>query len=130
MNERRTFLKKLLALGALAAGGGVQAERPAKARPVVLRAAVRGHRYHDGPRVVHRLAPGDALRLVREPENEHDDSAVAVHWNGAQLGYLPREQNGVVATLLDQGVPLEAHLVKVDAAHAWEPCALEVRLAA
>jgi len=79
---------------------------------------------------VHRLVPGDALRLVREPENEHDDSAVAVHWNSAQLGYLPREQNGVVATLLDQGVPLEAHLVKVDAAHAWEPCALEVRLAA
>ena len=130
MNERRSFLKKLLALGALAAGGGVQAERPAKARPVVLRAAVRGHRYHDGPRVVHRLAPGDALRLVREPENEHDDSAVAVHWGRAQLGYLPRENNHVVATLLDQGVPLEAHLVKVDAAHAWEPCTLEVRLAA
>lgn len=130
MNERRSFLKKLLALGALAAGGGVQAERPPTARPVLLRAAVRGHRYHDGPRVVHQLAPGDALRLVREPENEHDDQAVAVHWGRAQLGYLPREHNHVVATLLEQGVPLEAHLVKVDAAHAWEPCELEVRLAA
>ena len=130
MNERRTFLKGLLALGAVAAGGGLKAEPLAKARPVVLRAAVRGHRYHDGPRVVHRLAPGDALHLVREPENEHDDSAVAVHWNGAQLGYLPREQNQVVATLLDQGVQLEAQLVQVDPAREWDACALEVRLAA
>lgn len=130
MNERRSFLKNLLALGALAAGGGLPAEGRAKAGPVLLRAPVRGHRYHDGPRVVHHLVPGAALRLVREPENEHDDQAVAVHWNGAQLGYLPRENNHVVATLLDQGVPLEARLVEVDPERAWDVCALEVRLAA
>jgi hypothetical protein len=130
MHERRSFLKGLLALGALAAGGGLEAERPAAARPLVLRAAVRGHRYHAGPRVLHRLAPGDALHLVREPLNAYDENAVAVHWNGAQLGYLPREHNQVVATLLDQGVPLEARLVQVDAGEAWEPCEVEVRLAA
>ena len=37
--------------------------------------------------------PGRRLALVREPENEHDPSAVAI-WNEertAQAGYVPRE---------------------------------------
>jgi hypothetical protein len=37
--------------------------------------------------------PGRRLRLVAEPENEHDENAVAI-WNdeqGLQAGYVPRD---------------------------------------
>ena len=37
--------------------------------------------------------PGQALALIREPENEHDPNAVAI-WNAErtlQLGYVPRD---------------------------------------
>ena len=66
--------------------------------PVLLRVTLRGHCYHDGPHVMDQLRVGDGLQLVREPENDFDEHAVAVHWKGAHLGYLPREHNRVVAS--------------------------------
>jgi hypothetical protein len=130
MMKRSAFLKGLLAQGAwmgLQRGDGPEA--PASGA-VLLRATLRGHRYHDGPHVLDRLRVGDALQLVREPENDFDEHAVAVHWKGAHLGYLPREHNRVVANLLDQGVGLRAELVMLrDVEHA-APCVAEVRWAA
>jgi hypothetical protein len=44
-----------------------------------------------------RLRPGDRLRLVREPGNEHDPDAVAVYSGTMHLGYIPRGPNRDVA---------------------------------
>jgi hypothetical protein len=40
--------------------------------------------------VLGRLRPGDRLRLVREPNNEHDSNAVAVYSETMHIGYIPR----------------------------------------
>lgn len=124
--NRQDFLRGVLAHGALLGlGGGALAASPP---PLLLRTGLRGHVYHDAPRALHRLKVGDALLPVREPDNPHDERAVALHWHGHHLGYLPREHNRVVATLMDQGVPLTATLVELRDAEHWAPCVVELRL--
>lgn len=51
-----------------------------------------------------RLAPGDGVLPLREPDNSHDPFAVALHWrNGEKLGYVKRELARHLAPLLDTG---------------------------
>ena len=67
---------------------------------------VAGFQFHEGPRVFGALAPGDAVDLVREPANPHDRRAVALHWKGRKLGFVPRDENGLASSLMDQGKTL------------------------
>ena len=45
-----------------------------------------GFQYHAGKMFWEQLKVGDALTLVREPDNPHDLRAVRVEWQGWQLG--------------------------------------------
>jgi len=82
---------------------------------------VAGFAHAEGPRLLPRLAVGDALQLVREPGNAHDPLAVRIDWRGHKLGYVPRAGNAVVARALDRGAALHAVIDDVDEAHAWTP---------
>jgi hypothetical protein len=54
-----------------------------------------------------QLAPGDSVRLVREPDNRHDPRAImAVNAAGNPVGYLYAEDAGLLYLLLDQTPPL------------------------
>lgn len=55
-----------------------------------------------------KLAPGQKLRVVREPENEHDGNAIAIYIFQQKLGHLPRGFAAEVAPLIDQGFRCEA----------------------
>ena len=58
------------------------------------------------------LRHGEALRLLREPQNPHDCNAVRLlRADGQPLGYLPRRYNAIPAALLDSGMALGARLV-------------------
>ena len=72
-----------------------------------------GLRYHDAKAVWDQMKVGDALTLVREPENAHDSNAVRVEWNGHQLGYIPRAENAAVARQMDRGNRLVARITKL-----------------
>ena len=85
--------------------------------PRARRAAARGARAACGragrrPRTAARrwpadaLAPGNPLELRREPGNEHDANAIAVHAGGAQVGFVPRELAAELAPELDAGAPV------------------------
>jgi hypothetical protein len=52
---------------------------------------------------------GDALTLVREPQNPHDPDAVSVSHKGRKIGYIPRTSQWV-ARSLDEG---DTHEVQV-----------------
>lgn len=69
--------------------------------------------YHQGGDVWPLLHEGDALTLVREADNKHDPLAVRVDWQGHVLGYVPREQSGPIATAMDRGTRLSAHIAKL-----------------
>ena len=50
------------------------------------------------------VAPGKPLELRRDPDNEHDPNAIAVHAdNGEQVGWVPREVAAELAPQLDAG---------------------------
>ena len=49
------------------------------------------------------VAPGSALELRRDPGNEHDPNAIAVHAGGEQVGWVPRELAAELAPRLDAG---------------------------
>lgn len=69
-----------------------------------------GFQYHAGAALWDRLSEGDALALIREPDNPHDARAVRVEWRGVMLGYLPRVENHAVAAALDAGETVEGRI--------------------
>jgi hypothetical protein len=62
-------------------------------------------RHHADALASDAVAPGRPLVLRREPDNPHDDAAIAVHDadDGLQVGWVPREVAAVLAPDLDAG---------------------------
>ena len=86
-----------------------------------------GFQYHAGKTLWPQLRVGDALTLVREPDNSHDARAVRVEWRGHMIGYVPRRENADVARLLDQGQVLEARIVRLsDVRDPWSRVRFEI----
>jgi hypothetical protein len=80
---------------------------------LVHSAVTAGLRHHDAKLVWDEMQVGDALRLVREPDNPYDANAVRIDWNGHKLGYLPQGDNIAVARQLDRGSPLQARVARM-----------------
>jgi hypothetical protein len=84
-----------------------------ESRIVVQSSPIAGFRYHDAASVFESMRVGDALALVREPDNPHDPNAIRVEWNGRTLGYVPRTENARVARQLDQDIRLTARVSRL-----------------
>jgi hypothetical protein len=71
----------------------------------------------------HAVAPGRPLTLRRDPDNEHDPNAIAVHpgGGGAQLGWVPREAAAQIAADLDAGRPWAAIVLRERRASPRDP---------
>ena len=68
-----------------------------------------GSSFHPGAmNWITKLSPGQQLRVVREPNNQYDGNAIAVHVYHQALGYLPRGFAAEVAPLMDAGCKLVA----------------------
>jgi hypothetical protein len=72
-----------------------------------------GFQYHAGKTLWPQMRVGDALTLIREPDNRHDGKAVRVEWRGHKIGYVPRRENADVARLMDGGQMLTARIVRL-----------------
>jgi len=72
-----------------------------------------GFQYHAGKILWPQMQVGDALTLVREPDNPHDARAVRVEWQGHKIGYVPRRENADVARFMDGGQMLVARIVRL-----------------
>jgi hypothetical protein len=97
----------LLAALALAAVWPARAE---SVRMLVQNSPLAGFQYHAGTELWQQIRVGDALDLVREPDNPHDRNAVRVEWRGRKLGYLPQAENRAVSAELDLGTRLAARV--------------------
>lgn len=98
-------------------------------RILVQNSPLAGFQFHEGKQLWKELKVGDALTLVREPENPHDPRAVRVDWNGHVLGYVPRAENEAVARQLDRGNRLEARIVRLNKSRdPWKRIEFEVFL--
>lgn len=84
---------------------------------LVLRTAVAGLCFHvddnseEGRGLLESLKPGTELRLFREPDNEHDEWAIAVStFDNRELGYVTRFKNETIARLMDCGKVFHAYV--------------------
>jgi len=102
-----TPTRLLLAALVLAAAWPARAE---SVRMLVQNSPLAGFQYHAGPELWQQIRVGDALDLVREPDNPHDRNAVRVEWRGRKLGYLPRAENRAVSGELDRDTRLAARV--------------------
>lgn len=102
------------------AGGG-------SIKVLVQSSPLAGFQYHDGEALWQELREGDALALIREPDNAHDAQAVRVEWRGRMLGYLPRAENRSVAAEMDSGGRVEARVARLVAhRNPWRRLLIEV----
>lgn len=67
---------------------------------------------------VSRIAPGDVLRLFREPANAYDKNAILVTDDkGNKMGYIPKKDNALIAQLMDFGASFYAVVVSCPTPH-------------
>lgn len=99
----------------------------AEARIIVQQSPLAGFQYYDGKVVWDNMRVGDALTLVREPQNPHDSNAVRVDWKGQPLGYVPRRDNRDVARQIDRGALVQARIVNLkEARNPWQRVEFEI----
>lgn len=67
----------------------------------LLQFFVRGFQYYDGPKIINEINQSGLLTMVREPENKFDRKAIALYFDDRKIGYVPREDNVVLAKILD-----------------------------
>lgn len=64
---------------------------------------IAGFTFWDGCMAFEELKVGTALRLEREAENRFDPYAVAIYYGDTKLGFIPRDENKLVAQFMDLG---------------------------
>ncbi|TAF72383.1 MAG: hypothetical protein EAZ53_16315 [Bacteroidetes bacterium] len=88
----------------------------------LLQFFVRGFQFNDGLKALDKLKDKQLLNLKREPENPYDKNAISLYFNEFKIGYVPREDNEVLARLMDaKVVELLAEVVKINKnVSSWE----------
>ena len=96
-------------------------------RLLVQSSPLAGTQYYAADALWSEMRIGDALDLVREPENRHDRNAVRVEWRGHKLGYMPRRENRAVAAAMDRGDRLVARIARLtEHRNPWRRVEFEV----
>lgn len=103
-------MRFLLILSLVLGAWDARAER---IRILVQSSPLAGSQYYALAEVRSQLKVGDALKLVREPDNRHDVNAIRVEWRGQKLGYVPRVENRAVAAAMDGGDRLSARVSRL-----------------
>ena len=77
----------------------------------LLETHIAGLRYYDIKNLPTPMQVADTLLLRREPDNVHDQLAIAVLTTTAQkLGFIPKYRNPILARLMDAGKSLVAEV--------------------
>ncbi len=82
--------------------------KPKEQRILVLKTGIAGLQFNieneEEQAALNAITPGTELMLFREPENEHDEWAIAVHLTeDDKLGFISRFKNETIARLMDAG---------------------------
>lgn len=117
----------MIALLTLALWGPALEAQTSEARMLVQSSPLAGFQFYQGKQLWEDMKVGDALVLVREPDNPHDANAVRVEWQGRRLGYVPRRENAAVARHMDRGGKVEARISRLrEHRNPWQRIEFEV----
>lgn len=64
---------------------------------------IAGFTYYNGVDVFAELKIGTELNLKAEPNNRHDENAVAIYYHDTKLGYIPKTLNEAISKLVRCG---------------------------
>lgn len=64
---------------------------------------IKGTEYISNQHIFYMFEENDILMLKAEPNNKHDEYAVAVYFGDNKVGYLPRRDNKEISLLLQSG---------------------------
>ena len=83
---------------------------------------IAGFKYYDGLDVIDELKTGTPITLKAEPDNPHDTAAVEIYYKDTKLGYIPRNVNSKISTLLVFGHAsiFESRIISVNAEQPLE----------
>ncbi len=104
--------------------------RPKEHRILVLKTGIAGLQFHieseEEQDALNAITPGTELLLFREPDNEFDEWAVAVHLTkDDKLGFVSRFKNETIARLMDAGKKFIGVVDEPEAGNAAEEIAIE-----
>lgn len=103
--KRSDFLQRFIAI---AGYGSFNLQTLIPKRKIYLQQFfVAGFRHYKGMEMLQHMEINDLLELRREPENAHDECAIALYWQQEKIGYMPSDLNEIISKLLDaQALPL------------------------
>ena len=73
-----------------------------------------GMGFYEDPEKPFKFRNGQRVQAVREPDNQHDANAVAIHAGrpAKKIGYVNKQRAAWVAKLLDAGQPLDGIVIQ------------------
>lgn len=145
MNEsaeqsRRTFIKNAGSVIAVTAASGLTGFKPGVAlaglpKPFIqqihlMDVHIAGTSYI--PEIEDRLGGlviGARLNFSREADNKFDPKAIAVSNEvGEKIGFIPRDQNAVLANLMDAGKLIYGTVLEMEELGSWNKITMQVFL--
>lgn len=103
--KRSDFLQRLIAIAGF--GSFSPQSLISKRKIYLLQFFIAGFRHYKGMELLPFMEVNDLLELRREPNNEHDECAIALYWQQEKIGYIPYDFNEMPSRLLDaQALPL------------------------
>ncbi|UCH96187.1 MAG: HIRAN domain-containing protein [Candidatus Aminicenantes bacterium] len=73
---------------------------------------IAGYRYYDGDKIEDSLLEGKPVTFKRKPNCNYDPKAVEIYAGRKKLGYIPRKDNAIISSLMDQGVIIKGKIQK------------------
>lgn len=95
---------------------------------LILQAVVAGTSFRDIHKVENQLIANTKLVLKREADNKYDQLAVKIELEDYLLGYIPKENNEVLARLMDAGKNFHAVVHTLEWQGNWARLVIQVFL--
>ena len=95
---------------------GLDIGKPFSRQIYLISARIAGSFYVDDIEdLVDKIDTGSKLKFVREPDNKYDKLAIHVKDpDGNKLGYVPRDDNPILARLMDAGKMIYGTIKEID----------------
>lgn len=79
-------------------------EEEIRAYVLLKKTYIAGTAFVKDKKMLWQLENFERLELVRECDNIYDENAVALHYHGQRIGYVPRKENREIAAMLEAGL--------------------------
>lgn len=117
MNEIVKLTPELIEL---IGSGGVDALLPFSREIYLLDIVVAGTGYCEHVEEIEpQLQPDTVLKMIRQPQNEHDQLAIGIYHSNTRLGWVPMEHNTVISRLMDAGKAFFCRVVYTKRINDW-----------